>query len=136
MTEPARLTSALLARKGQAFPTAALACPTIEVSQPLPAPDKLSPRRAGLALVGGTPGHSSVRARRGYGAGGSGHGEDGRVALTLRLDRERHRRLRIFAARHERTSQEVILEALDAYLAACGGDCACLRGAPEGWARS
>jgi hypothetical protein len=132
MTQPARLTSALLARKGQAFPIGGFAGATmIDACQPLPPPDRLAPR-AGMALVSD---RSAGPARQAKGAGrGPGDGDDGRVALTLRLDRERHRRLRIFGARHERTSQEVILKALDAYLAACGADCACLRGAAEGCA--
>jgi hypothetical protein len=136
MTQTARLTSALLARKGQAFPTGGFACPTIDLGQPLPAPEKLSAPRRGMALARGAL----------HGAGSAlatqlqplrrppRHSDDGRVALTLRLDRERHRRLRIFAARHERTSQEVILRALDVYLEACGADCACLRGGLEGCA--
>jgi hypothetical protein len=135
MTQTARLTSALLARKGQAFPTGGFACPTIDLRQPLPAPDKLGPRR-GVVLTRGTPEHARgalatqiSRLRR-----PPRRGDDGRVALTLRLDRERHRRLRIFAARHERTSQEVILRALDVYFEAYGADCACLRAGPEGCA--
>jgi hypothetical protein len=138
MTRPAGLTSDLLARKGQALPTAAPACPRVEIGQSLPAlpaPDKPSSRRASIAVVGGAPERRSGRARQAYGSGSSGR-RDERIALTLRLDRERHRRLRILAARHDCTSQEVIVAALDAYLAACSGDCACLRGGPEGSARS
>ena len=56
---------------------------------------------------------------------------EGRIALTLRLDRERHRRLKVFCARRQQTTQEVMLNALDAYLEACGADCACLRSDPE-----
>ena len=129
MTQTARLTSALLARKGQAFPTGGFACPTIDLGQPLPAPEKLSPPRRGTALARGALATQLQPLRR-----PSRQSDDGRVALTLRLDRERHRRLRIFAARHERTSQEVILRALDVYLEAFGADCACLRGGPEGCA--
>ncbi|MCE3247284.1 MAG: hypothetical protein K0R41_1109 [Geminicoccaceae bacterium] len=132
MTQPARLTSALLARKGQAFPTGGVAGATIDACQPLPPPDRLT-ARAGMALVSDRGGVRPARQAKGTGRG-PGNGDDGRVALTLRLDRERHRRLRIFGARHERTSQEVILKALDAYLAACGADCACLRDAAEGCA--
>jgi hypothetical protein len=129
MTQTARLTSALLARRGQAFPTGGFACPTIDLGQPLPAPDKLSAPRRGMALARGALATQLQPLRR-----SPRHSDDGRVALTLRLDRERHRRLRIFAARHERTSQEVILRALDVYLEAFGADCACLRGGPEGCA--
>ena len=129
MTQTARLTSALLARKGQAFPTGGFAYPTIDLGQPLPAPDKLSAPRRGMALARGALATQLQPLRR-----PPRQSDDGRVALTLRLDRERHRRLRIFAARHERTSQEVILRALDVYLEAFGADCACLRGGPEGCA--
>ena len=58
------------------------------------------------------------------------------MALTLRLERERHRRLRIFCARHECSSQDVIVRALDAYLASCGAACAYLRGEPEDCVRN
>jgi hypothetical protein len=132
MTQPARLTSALLARKGDAYPSGDFVAATIDAGQPLPPPAMLT-RRAGMALVSecGAPPARQVRG----GGRGPGDGGNGRVALTLRLDRERHRRLRIFGARHERTGQEVILEALDAYLAACGADCACLRDAAQGCAK-
>jgi hypothetical protein len=134
MTRTARLTGALLARKGHAAPTGGFAYPTIDLSQPLPAPDKLRPPHRGMVLAHGAlnrPGGAlatQVRRRP------PNQSDDGRVALTLRLDRERHRRLRIFAARNERTSQEVMLRALDVYLEACGADCACMRGGLEGCA--
>ena len=131
MTQPARLTSALLARKGEALPTGGFAGAAIDAGQPLPPPATLT-RRASMALVSDR-GARPARPVKGGGRG-PGDGGDARVALTLRLDRERHRRLRIFGARHDRTSQEVILEALDAYLAACGADCACLRGEADGCA--
>jgi uncharacterized protein YecT (DUF1311 family) len=47
--------------------------------------------------------------------------------MTLRLDRDRHVRLKVFAALHERNCQDVLIEALDAWLEARGADCACLR---------
>ncbi|HSA82723.1 MAG TPA: hypothetical protein VLE23_18035 [Geminicoccaceae bacterium] len=137
MTQTARLTSALLARKGQAFPTGGFACPTIDLGQPLPAPGKLRPRR-GVVLARSTPeragGALATQLRRLRRP--PSQGDDGRVALTLRLDRARHRRLRIFAARHDRTCQEVILRALDIYLEASGADCACLSSGLEGCAGS
>jgi hypothetical protein len=130
MQQPARLTSDLLARRGRAFPTGGLAYPGIDLSQPLPAPDVLGEPRGGSELTIGavvelparpvTPARQPARRRR--------RPEDGRVALTLRLDRERHLRLKIFAARRNRSSQDVLVRALDAYLEACGADCACLRG--------
>ncbi|MGH6918112.1 MAG: hypothetical protein ACREJ0_10450, partial [Geminicoccaceae bacterium] len=50
-----------------------------------------------------------------------------RVAFTLRLDRERHARLKLLAARRGRSCQEMLLRALDAYLEACATDCPRLR---------
>jgi hypothetical protein len=113
MRSAARLTGELLARKGQATPTGGFASAAIALSQPLPAPHK-----RGRAAGEGSRAATGPRSRP---------GDPQRVALTLRLDREAHRRLRIFAARRGWTGQEVIRKALDAYLAACSVDCACLR---------
>ena len=97
MAQPARLTSGLLARKGQALPTGGFAMPSwIWCRAPEPS------RRPAPA-------------------------QDDRVALTLRLDRARYTRLKILAARRARSGQELLLRALDAYLEACAVDCACLR---------
>jgi hypothetical protein len=130
----ARLTSDLLVRKGQAIPTGGFAHAGIELSQPLPASARLGiPRATGLLA----PSPLSVRTAPGRAPGHRpGAARQGRVALTLRLDRERHRRLKVFSARNQQTTQEVLLAALDAYLAACGADCACLRGEPEDCARN
>jgi hypothetical protein len=47
------------------------------------------------------------------------HGTKAMVALTLRLDQERYRRLVAYAAGFvpRKTHQEILVEALDAYLA-------------------
>jgi uncharacterized protein YlxP (DUF503 family) len=42
----------------------------------------------------------------------------GKVAFTLRLDAERHLRLRLATAVGNRSAQKIVLDALDAYLAA------------------
>jgi hypothetical protein len=137
MRAPARLSGELLARKGQALPTGGLAYATMTFDQPLPA-------YGPPVLVR----HGSLPAQDARAHGGSrrttaeprrppaGRREEDRVALTLRLDRARHRRLRIFCARHECSSQEVIVRALDAYLETCGEDCACLRGETEDCVRN
>jgi len=39
-----------------------------------------------------------------------------RVALTLRVDQERHTRLRVLAAQTKRSSQDILLAALDCYI--------------------
>ena len=127
MNRHARLTGDLLVRKGQASPTGGFAHAGIELSQPLPAPTTLDLSRIGTALGTGRP---ATAVRR------PSARTESRVALTLRLDRDRHRRLKVFCARSQQTTQEVMIKALDAYLEAGGGDCACLRGEPEDCGRS
>lgn len=122
MDQPARLTPHLLARKGQALPAAgrarALALVPGDHSEVL----SLAP---GQAL---RP-HAARRAQMlGLAGQGGGHAASPeRAALTVRLDRARHLRLKIFAARHQRTSQDVIVQAIDSLLDACGDQCPCLR---------
>jgi hypothetical protein len=134
MNRHAKLTSDLLVRKGHASPTGGFAHAGIDLSQPLPAPAKLDAPGAGAVLttsplsVHAAPVRLPKRQARAR--------DDRRVALTLRLDRERHRRLKVFCARGQQTTQEVLLKALDAYLEACGADCACIRGEPEDCARN
>lgn len=130
MTQPARLTARLLARKGRALPARGFLAPEQGVTEPVPGIAPLTRLRP-LEVAANLPELVDYRAGvTGLARGGGrppGRGPKQRVAITLRLDRARHRRLRIFAARLDRTSQDVILAALDAYLAAHGGtDCACL----------
>jgi predicted transcriptional regulator len=130
-----RLTSDLLVRKGQAIPTGGFAHAGIELSQPLPAP-----AARGAARVNGVPAPAPLAVdaapARSPGRRTATAAREARVALTLRLDRERHRRLKVFSARRQQSTQEVLLEALDAYLEACGADCACLQAGPEDCARN
>jgi hypothetical protein len=109
MPHPARLTSSLLVRKGQALPSVGFASRAGAV------------RPGRLEVVGGhaAPGVAGLC------HGPSGH-SDRRVAMSVRLDRERHMRLKVFAALHELNCQDVLVQALDAHLRACGADCACL----------
>lgn len=128
MTRPARLSSGLLARKGEAFPAGGFAAAGIGLSQPLPSPHARprSCRPQASSAIGGValPPTAPEIARH------------ERVALTVRLDPVRHARLRIFSARRRRTCQDVVIEALDAYLQACGPDCACMRHERSGSGRS
>ena len=115
MAQPARLTSDLLVRKGQALPASGYVQPAIRLAEVPAWPSKVqrpSPL-AGVTLA--------------LAGGGSGRAERP-VSLTLRLDPGRHSRLRIFAARRGQSAQKVLVSALDAYHAACGADCACMRG--------
>jgi hypothetical protein len=123
MAEPARLTSALLARKGQALPTGGFAHAKLALIPPQPTDTKADRECCGLPASSATP---SVRVRRP--ARQPGPAAADRVAFTLRLDRERHVRLKVLAARRGRSGQEMLLRALDAYLEACAADCPCLRG--------
>jgi hypothetical protein len=129
VTQPARLTARLLARKGRALPARGFAGPAQSGTEPLSGITPLTRLRP-LEVAANLPELVDYRAgvtdvARGGGRP-PGRGPKQRVAMTLRLDRARHRQLRIFAARLDRTSQDVILAALDAYLDAHGGGCACL----------
>lgn len=123
MSQPARLTSDLLARKGQAFPTGSST--SAGFNGALPLPSRVRPRSGGPARVPpaepATPREeqSQPAPRR-----------DAR--LTVRLDPTRHARLKIFAARTRRTGQQIMVEALDAYLRSCGPECECMRGGDGG----
>lgn len=121
MAHPARLTGALLVRKGHAFPAGGFAAANLNLAQPPAAEHGARPEPAGhhpAALAAVTGGHRPTLAPQ------------AKVKLTVRLDPHQHSRLRIFAARRRCTSQEVIVRALEAYIQACGVDCACLRREP------
>ena len=134
MRGPARLTGALLARKGLAEPASGPRGANAAPGQPLPfrpGAQSPTPARAPAATLTLLP-----RPNRASAPGGAGGDGSDRVALTVRLDGARHRRLKILAARRRRTSQAVLIEALDALLDSCGAECACLRGEPGGCARN
>lgn len=124
MRQPARLTSSLLARKGQALPASAQPRAAISTSQPSPPVPLACPGRRRADNV------RSLRIPAASTAGRSNRhkvGQNSRVALTVKLERARHARLKILAARQQRTSQDVMIEALDALLEACGPACECMR---------
>jgi len=53
-----------------------------------------------------------------------------RVALTLRVDQERHTRLRLLSAQTKRSSQDILMAALDSYIDAASQGmtfCECLK---------
>ena len=137
MRAPARLSGELLARKGQALPSGGLGYAAMTLDQPLPSAGTSALVRYGSPAARDALAHDGCRrttAERRLPP--SGRREEDRVALTVRLDRERHRRLRIFGARHECSSQEAIVRALDAYLEACGDRCPCLRAETEACIRN
>lgn len=105
-----RLTATLLSRKGSARPT------------------------LGLGLCDQAPGHKQVRTARapaGQASGPASGDGNGRVRLSLRVDRKRHLRLRLAAAHEQQSIQEIAVAALDDYLARFSqgdldGRCGCL----------
>jgi hypothetical protein len=122
MAEPARLTSALLARKGQALPTGGFAHAKLALLPTQPSAAKRQRQGCDARASSGTP---AAPARHPARQRAAGAGE--RVALTVRLDRERQSRLKILAVRGGRSCQEILLRALDVYLEVCAVDCPCLR---------
>jgi hypothetical protein len=130
----AKLISDLLVRKGHAIPTGGFAHVGVDLSRLLPVRAKLDAPRADRMPA--PDAHSTPVVPIRPAARANGAAKERRVALTLRLDREHHRCVKIFCAQSERTIQSVLARALYAYLEACGADCACLRGGPEGCARN
>jgi hypothetical protein len=111
----AALASGLLARKGEAVPTSLVVLPMPRAPAGEIKPELSVSRdgeRDGKPLHGGAVPPAAK--------------------LSLRLDGERHRRLRLAALHLGRSGQQILVEALDAYLersakAILGGQCACLR---------
>lgn len=138
MLKIARLSGSLLARKGTAAPAAANA----------DAPDLADPAAASAQRAGGgNPFRLKLREREDEmlgevlrladggrvpvepaRAGPRRRRTDERVRLTLRLDKERRRRLRIAAAHAGCSSNALLCKALDAHLAEFAPVCACLAG--------
>jgi len=119
MARPARLTGALLARKGQAMPTGGFAHARLDLSPPQPPARADRPPPAAPAQEAppeaGDPVAPAPRRR-------PARGVKDRVALTLRLDRERYMRLKVLATLRACAAQEILISALDAYLEGCATD--------------
>jgi hypothetical protein len=118
----ASLTSTLLARKGSASPAELALVPTDGRRPNGKAPGR-EPQRPTCAHK------AELTASDG---GPDGHGNGAYMAkFTLRLDRERHLRLKLLAAHLHLSAQEMLIEALDAYLEqavpqAIRNNCSCL----------
>ncbi|MGF1623714.1 MAG: hypothetical protein ACFCVH_02425 [Alphaproteobacteria bacterium] len=94
--------------------SAPVACPPVERAPALGVPVNLSAGRLRIEL------------------GGAGHGGSDTVRLSVRLDRSRHRKLRILAAQRGLNLQQALVLAIDGLVAtstlqADGSSCACLR---------
>ena len=131
----ASLSGGLLVRKGGAMP-ASLVFPTPEaapapriearlVPPPRPEPPRAEAPRAAAEEKPARAQRSSGRPRR----------RPGGAKVSLRLDPDRHQRLRIAALHQRRSGQQLLLAALDAYLersalTVLDGGCACLQRRP------
>lgn len=123
----ARLNGDLLSRKGDARPVSGFAAVH-------GAPAGLPPRPALAALEAGSAGpmaESAAQRPQGKCAPDLKCDKFGRVRISLRLDPQRHLRLRLLAAHSEMSLQEALIAALDAYLGeeAQNLPCACLHDA-------
>ncbi len=122
----AQLTSRLLARKGTAGPSSPRNTEATVID--IPAPPQLrklakpagdrAPQGGGNKAKHFARPKPSLATSRTLADSGAGPKSDhrGRVKLSLRLDRERHTRLRLFAAHTERHLQDILTAALDEYL--------------------
>ena len=120
--EAASLTSALLVRKGAAVPAGyvSLAAAVRGVRAPEPPDASVTPLAEADKAAGSRP-----RRRR--------SAADPRARISLRLDDERHLKLKLTAAHLHKKLQDVVIAALDGYLdqvgpAVMNGNCACLEG--------
>ncbi len=93
MRKPPRLAGDLIVRKGEAAPAGA-------TSVPMPkAPGSAENRPAAVSGPAPVP-----------------HGLVGTIAVTVRLDPTRYERLKIYGVRQRRTNQELLVDAIDAFL--------------------
>ncbi len=91
MSNPPRLGGNLIVRKGEAAPAVAAVPPAPARTVERPAASK--PVRASVP-----------------------HGLGGTIAVTVRLDPTRYERLKMYGVRQRRTNQELLVEAIDAFL--------------------
>jgi hypothetical protein len=99
MPKPPRLAGDLIVRKGEATPAAAASVPIPE----------------GL-------GTAERRPATGAGPAPVPHGLAGTIAVTVRLDPTRYERLKIYGVRQRRSNQELLVEAIDAFLDGRAGE--------------
>lgn len=120
--EAASLTSALLVRKGAAVPAGYVSLAAVVRGVRAPETEE-----SGVAALTDVSEASPPRPRRRRSAA------DPRVRISLRLDDERHLKLKLTAAHLHKKLQDVVIAALDGYLdqigpAVMNGSCACLDG--------
>jgi hypothetical protein len=92
MAPPARLTSALLARKGHALPTGGFAQSRLGLVPPRPAAAKPKQQRGGTAAPCASLSPELIRPSAPKLSRHRDHAGQARVAFTIRLDCKRHTR--------------------------------------------
>lgn len=115
----AGLTSSLMSRKGAASP----AVPALQKDGVTPAPmarAEPAPTHKGTEWLPSRPDALTFAQKRSEPASLIGtlpkrRSKNGRVRISLRLDMDRHLRLKLITAHSRRTMQSVLLEALDDY---------------------
>lgn len=150
---PARLSSALLARKGQAIPAGGAYGGTMlepiaglfgrGMIRPEPRAEHgaanetqtAAERAAGASAPATGTAPASSGATAAQHATGRREGPADATRLSLRLDAEHMARLRILAARRGRRPQQLLREALEVVFAASSDDCPCVRGETEACCR-
>lgn len=125
----AALTGALLANKGAAAPSGSVSSFLEEF--PAKKPFAEEPQAPDMRQVCAVPDRSfETTTPKPAKAAPPAKPVGSRAKLSVRLDPDRHLRLKLAAAHLQRSSQTIMLEALDAYLAkaapAIGGNCVCL----------
>jgi hypothetical protein len=121
MFEPkplASLSAGLLARKGDARPAIRRAYVPMAPISRLPQPDvqdDLGWNDMGEE-VPSPPRQQQERIEHSYSAGKKAATRNSKAAFTLRLDADRHLRLRLASAVGKRSAQQLVTEALDAFL--------------------
>jgi len=130
---PANLSSSLLVRKGQAVPSPNGRYANVTATFPRSAANSndAQARRAPTAEPTHWPEDENAPdqpVKRPV-------GEGARIAMTVRLDHDTHRRLRLLSAHTNKSSQEIFTEALESYMKRTatkipGDGCACLSNSP------
>jgi hypothetical protein len=130
---PANLNSSLLARKGQAIPSPNGRYASVPATFPREVANSNEPAARRVAPddyhdATHDDADDSLSPKRPVGDGP-------RVAMTVRLDHDTHRRLRLLSAHTNKSSQEIFTEALESYMKRAsakipGDGCACLSNSP------
>jgi len=124
----ASLTGSLMARKGAAGPSR-LELKEVEPSENRPAPPRLVSTTPGAAKAA-----AATKSRKSAKAADP---DNDKRRFTLRLNEDQHIRMRLASVHLHMSAQQMVMKALDKYLAEAaphirGGDCACVDGGGAG----